>query len=308
VNPGEPLLDGRGKLPGPGSRQEPGILAETRSYLVVYKSPLIHSVPLKKKQEGPSGLKPGEGERTLLDWCVGLYPELRELRGRGGEEGGILHRLDYETRGLVLFARTPEALEDLSRQQEEGLFIKEYQALSAGKPPGPSLPGFPLPPEGFGEEILRRPFGTFWEGGGPRFVESPFRPYGPGRRAVRPLAQDAPAGRGRREYTLDRGRPYRTEIWGWEDAGICRRFFLGIARGFRHQIRCHLSWIGFPLLNDRLYGGRTGPLPGSGDCFLALRAEGISFRDPLSRERREYRLSPGDDLSDFRGQVEGARS
>jgi 23S rRNA pseudouridine1911/1915/1917 synthase len=289
----------------PAFSGEPRVLAETGAYLVVYKPPLVHSVPLKKKKGSPAGgvfpgAGPAEGETTLLDWCAGLFPELRGLRGRGEGEGGILHRLDYETRGLVLFARTQDALEDLSRQQEKGLFIKEYEALSAGRTPGLSLPGFPPPPEEFTNAL--------WEEGLPRFIESAFRPYGPGRRAVRPLAWNALAGKGRRkgEYALDRGRPYRTEIRGREDAGDCRRFLLGIARGFRHQIRCHLSWIGFPLLNDLRYGGRSRPLPGSGGCFLALRARGVSFQDPVSGTRREYRLAPGEDLPDFRGQVEGA--
>jgi 23S rRNA pseudouridine1911/1915/1917 synthase len=259
-------------------------LAETGAYLVVYKPPLIHSVPLKKKKENPPGevflgIKPAEEEMTLTDWCAGHFPELRGLRGRGEGEGGILHRLDYETQGLVLFARTQDALEDLSRQQEEGLFIKEYEALSAGKAPGPSLPGFPPPPEEFREGIFRA-----------RFIESAFRPYGPGRRAVRPLVWNAADARRKGEYALDRGKPYKTAIREGEDAGTYRRFLLGIARGFRHQIRCHLSWIGFPLLNDLPYGGAAGPLPGSGACFLALRARGLSFRDPLSGERREYRL------------------
>jgi hypothetical protein len=41
---------------------------------------------------------------------------------------------------------------------------------------------------------------------------------------------------------------------------------------------------------------------------LALTARGISFQDPASGERREYRLLPQEDLPDFRGQVEGTGS
>jgi 23S rRNA pseudouridine1911/1915/1917 synthase len=293
----DPCPDG-GSIRGlkPGAWGKPWILAETGSYLVVYKPPFIHSAPLK-----------GGGE-SLLDWCAGLFPEVRELRGRGAGEGGILHRLDYETRGLLLIARTQEALEDLFRQQEEGLFAKEYEALSAGRPPSPPLPGFPPAPEGLGPELFRNPPRPVREGEGPRCIESAFRPYGPGRQAVRPLlpggvpeinvpAGEGPTGEGptgegrrKREYALDRGKPYRTEIRGWEAAGPYRRFFLGIKRGFRHQIRCHLSWIGFPLLNDRRYGGLAAPCPGFGEGVLALLARGLSFQDPVSRQRREYRL------------------
>jgi 23S rRNA pseudouridine1911/1915/1917 synthase len=291
----------------PGPLGEPRLLAETGAYLVVYKPPLMHSVPLKKKG-APS---PGEGspgaaarEISLLDWCAGLFPEVRDLQNRGQGEGGILHRLDYDTRGLVLFARTQEVLEELLRQQEEGLFFKEYEALSAEKAPGPSLPGFPPPPAEFSPGIFGEPPWGFGEGEEPRFIESAFRPYGPGRQAVRPLAWCPGAVLRRGEYALDRGKPYRTEIRAWEKAGQYRRFILGITRGFRHQIRCHLSWIGFPLLNDRRYGGPVTP----GPCFLALRARGFSFQDPLSRTRREYRLLPEEEQPDFRRQVEGAGS
>jgi 23S rRNA pseudouridine1911/1915/1917 synthase len=87
---------------------------------------------------------------------------------------------------------------------------------------------------------------------------------------------------------LDRGRPYRTEIIHWETRGEYTLFRLRIYRGFRHQIRCHLAWMGYPLLNDALYGGRICPdYPG-----LALRAQSISFPDPVTGEIREYTLPP----------------
>ena len=26
-----------------------------------------------------------------------------------------------------------------------------------------------------------------------------------------------------------------------------------ISSGFRHQVRCHLAWAGFPIINDKIY-------------------------------------------------------
>jgi 23S rRNA pseudouridine1911/1915/1917 synthase len=207
-----------------------------------------------------------------------LFPELSALHGRGEGEGGLMHRLDYETQGLVLFARTQRGMDSFLAQQEKGKIVKEYSAL-VSRPRTP-LPGFPPPPEAFAE-------GPGSAAG--LLIESPFRAWGPGRKAVRP----AFPGRGRKlAFDRDRGGAYGTWILEWREeagpfapaAGLwrCR---LRIIRGFRHQIRCHLAWIGFPILNDALYGG-------AGEGFLALRACSLSFDDPLDGARRVFEISP----------------
>jgi 23S rRNA pseudouridine1911/1915/1917 synthase len=63
---------------------------------------------------------------------------------------------------------------------------------------------------------------------------------------------------------------------------LCRARIL---RGFRHQIRCHLAWLGFPILHDSLYGG-------AGEGVLALRACSLSFDDPLDGARRFFEIPP----------------
>jgi 23S rRNA pseudouridine1911/1915/1917 synthase len=94
------------------------------------------------------------------------------------------------------------------------------------------------------------------------------------------------AGKRRGETASDRGRPYRTGVREFTGTGEFFWFTLRLRRGFRHQIRCHLAWLGYPLLNDRLYGG-----PPLGDGILALEACGITFRDPQSGEPRRYVLA-----------------
>jgi 23S rRNA pseudouridine1911/1915/1917 synthase len=78
------------------------------------------------------------------------------------------------------------------------------------------------------------------------------------------------------------------------------QFAIKIQRGFRHQIRCHLSWIGYPIVNDFIYGKAVirDSLPEGKDTekdFLALRAYGISFSD-MSGRHREYRIGSGCDF------------
>jgi 23S rRNA pseudouridine1911/1915/1917 synthase len=245
---------------------EPAIVAETNDYAVVFKPPRIHCAPL------------GQGETgTLLDWYAAVFPPVLALAGRKAGEGGLVHRLDFETQGLVLFAKNQHSLESFQAQQEEGTFIKEYGALClqstsarlAGFPPPPALAGLP-----------------------PFAIESFFRPFGPGRKQVRPVIDGA-----HKERAADKGGFYSTGIIAVSASsspderieGNLYSFTARIKRGFRHQIRCHLAWIGYPILNDPLYGPEQPPAE-SASGFLALRAQGLFFIDPRTGQEREYRI------------------
>ena len=211
---------------------EPHIVTETPSYLIAYKPPRMHTAPLQ----------PGE-ENNLLAWIALRFPEVLQIKGRKEIEGGLIHRLDYETQGLVLCARTENAMKTLLAQQEMGEIIKEYEAC-CHKDRYPLLPGFPPSPE----------YTTV--------IESAFRPFGKGRKAVRPLVED--------NTRHKMGELYRTEIISCAEMGDTCFLKIRIRKGFRHQIRCHLAWIGRPILYDPLYGG------GGDSGFLALRAAGIT--------------------------------
>ncbi len=91
-----------------------------------------------------------------------------------------------------------------------------------------------------------------------------------------------------KEIAKDAGAYYKTEIIGIEKVNIAGQdesyhFTVRLKRGFRHQIRCHLAWVGFPVLNDPLYGK-------GGDGFLALRATGLFFNDPKNNEPIQFRI------------------
>jgi 23S rRNA pseudouridine1911/1915/1917 synthase len=269
----------------------PFLVAEEDSFLVVYKPPHMHSSPLKKSAVDAPG--PAQaGEQTLLGWYARSFPEIAAIRGRNPWEGGLLHRLDYETGGLTLIARTQAAFDALEAAQEAGRFVKEYAALASKAVK--SLPSMPAPP--FPAERLLTAAGGLPPA--PLIsIESAFRPYGPGRKAVRPVplsfSGEKPQKRALKEIVLDRGRPYRTEILEAKTEGEGKPlvFCVRIRRGFRHQIRSHLAWLGCPLINDALYGGASRPeYPG-----LALLAGAIAFPDPLSSAAREYRLGQGPD-------------
>jgi 23S rRNA pseudouridine1911/1915/1917 synthase len=243
----------------------PRIVGETSSFIVVYKPPRMHSAPLRENEDG-----------TLLGFAAETYPEIRSVRGWKAVEGGLVHRLDYDTGGLLLIARTQAAMDALRDQQENDRIVKEYTALSAGR--GRALPGFPPSPYASPGLPVRDKPG----------IASAFRSYGVDRMAVRPVLPDASSPAGENE-SIQKQKIYRTEVVSvttGADGNEC--FRLRLRRGYRHQIRCHLAWVGRPIVNDSLYGG-VGDNAILGGC-LALCAATISFHDPLTGRHVRYSL------------------
>ena len=232
------------------------MLFRSGDFAVVYKPPRMHSAPLQNS-----------GGDTLVDWYAAQFPQVCGLSGRRGGEGGMLHRLDFETHGLVLFAKNQPSLDFLLTRQEQGSFIKEYSAI-CHKSETPAT--FPPPPF----TASPPPAGSA--------IESFFRPFGPGRKQVRPVTDDNAKGRKAALIAKDRGGYYRTEIVNVIDNEYYT-FTVKLTRGFRHQIRCHLAWIGCPVINDPVYGDQPAT-----DGFLALRSHALFFPDPATGEPREY--------------------
>ncbi|MDR1836080.1 MAG: RNA pseudouridine synthase [Treponema sp.] len=235
----------------------PYILDETGDFAVVFKPPKMHSAPQKKKDNS-----------TLLEWYADNSSAVFDL----------IHRLDFETHGLVLVAKNEKTYDFFKSLQTKGEFIKEYSAISgisALPTDGYELPaGFPTPPVFAVSEYSPE---------NPLVIESYFRPYGPGGKQVRPVIND---GKKHKKITGDRGSFYRTEIVG-VNGNI---FTVRIRLGFRHQIRCHLCWIGSPILNDHVY---TVTTPSSNELVssvLALRAHALFFNDPSTGMTCEYRI------------------
>ena len=250
----------------------PVICHETEDFAIVFKPPRMHTAPIG--QDAPlrqDGKESGGGERgTLLGWYAKIFPPIMELSGRKENEGGLLHRLDFETQGLVLFAKNQQALDNLLNQQKQGTLIKEYSAICEKCEPQPDAAQF---------EVSAAP---------PLIIESYFRPYGPGRKQVRPVIKEKIKGK---DIAKDGDAFYKTEVTGVERKQIDSgeevfHFTVRLRRGFRHQIRCHLAWIGFPVLHDPLYGKKDG------DDFLALRATGLFFADPKSNKPFQFCIEP----------------
>ena len=240
---------------------EPYIVYETPSFLIVYKPHGLHTAPLKLEESD-----------NLLAWCAVLRPELLRVKGLKTIEHGLLHRLDGETDGLVLLAKTQKAFDAIISSQQQGHFIKEYVAVC--EPAVQELPGFPFPPRSV-VLPLNLPF----------MVESGFRAFGPGRQAVRPIDMKTPRTSGK-ECALDQGIPYKTEILEasqLEAASQQTRFRVRLFRGFRHQVRCHLAWLGYPIIGDTLYGSAV-------EGVLGLSAVVVVFPEPETGKLLRFSL------------------
>src|SRR5262245_11530150 len=97
------------------------------------KPELVHVDEWLAVVDKPAGLivhaAPGHHGTTLVD-------ELSELLG-GGEDPvrpGIVHRLDRDTSGLMIVARTPESHAKLAAMIKNRSVRREYLALVEGRP------------------------------------------------------------------------------------------------------------------------------------------------------------------------------
>lgn len=237
------------------------VLFADAALLAVDKPSGLHTAPLH----------PGETD-NLLALVTARHPEVAGLPGIKPTEPGLLHRLDRDTSGVVLIARTAEAFRDLRAQFRAGAVRKEYLAAC-----------IPRSPVRAGQRLV---------------VESRFAPFGPGRRKVRvvPLTgggdrtggSPARRGRGSRRATA---AVYRTEAEVLEVRGGVALVRAVIARGFRHQVRAHLAHVGLPLVGDPLYGApwhalqTAAPLAPDAPARLGLHASAIELRRPGSGER-----------------------
>lgn len=196
----------------------------------------------------------GTGEDTLVHAL--LFHCKGQLSGIGGEERpGIVHRLDKETSGVIVAAKTDRAFLALTKIFSERRTKKEYLALVAGSP---NLPG--------GE------------------IDAPI-----GRHGFNRL----------RMCVRNDGRPAKSS---WE---IIERFGevatlvkVRIHTGRTHQVRVHMSHIGYPLAGDPMYGWHANAWPESAPVpRVMLHARLLELPHPTTGEPLVIEAPVPDDFS-----------
>ena len=189
----------------------------------------------------------GNASHTLQNALLGFDPRLERVA-----RAGIIHRLDKDTSGLLVIARTPEAQTALSRQLLARTVTREYEAVCVG----------------------------VMTGGG---------------------SVDKPIGRHRsdrlRMTIRDDGRPAVTHYRVLARFRAHTRVQVQLETGRTHQIRLHLSHLGYPIVGDPVYGGRLGMPKGAGPELIAqlrgfkrqaLHAATLSFDHPRTGKRKTF--------------------
>lgn len=82
----------------------------------------------------PSTAAPGRFEGTAAGHLVVLFPEIAGI-GFGPREPGLVHRLDTQTSGLLLAARSAPAFASLRESMQAGAIQKRYLAIAYGLAP-----------------------------------------------------------------------------------------------------------------------------------------------------------------------------
>ncbi|OGG01867.1 hypothetical protein A2Z33_01285 [Candidatus Gottesmanbacteria bacterium RBG_16_52_11] len=211
---------------------------------------------------------------TVQDFMQSRFPDIfPEQPGTGDDflmRSGIVHRLDKETSGILILAKTREAYAKLINQFKHRLVKKSYLALVHGKV---------VPAEG----EIRAPVGRL--------------PWNPERFGIVPEGKEAVTGFRTLEYLI---------LDSPTGDMPATRLILKPLTGRTHQIRVHLKYINHPILGDYLYAGRkTSRDDRIWIPRVMLHAYDITIRHPVSGQNQTLTAPEPHDMMDVRARVTG---
>ena len=244
---------------------------------------IVHDEPDFLIVDKPAGLvtQPGKGhaEDSLLNGLFALSDGFvgKLLLNLGvRRDFGLLHRLDKDTSGLLVVAKTPNAYDQLRRDFESRQVDKEYLALVAG---------IPTPPQGVIQARLKEVQVANPAGHGTIKKVIISRQGQEAITAYRVLHKDASAD-------------------GSLQAALVH---LTIKTGRLHQIRAHMTFLNCQVLGDDLYAApkasfqlRRFPRAPR----LCLHASRLGFKHPATGQWVHYQVPLPGDLAAYAGKLE----
>ncbi|GBF91532.1 hypothetical protein Rsub_04272 [Raphidocelis subcapitata] len=251
------------------------VVYEDEHFVAVLKPPNVHSAPTHRWRGG-----------SMVN---------RLLAHMGGRPPYLMHRLDVDTSGLLLFGKVPEVVPGVMAQFRDRKVAKEYLAITIG---------VPRPADGGAEFLVDAPVDRHPSVDTARRVGPAGKPASTAFRveaANGDAALGADAGAAAGQLWHERGRPLGgaeeaaagggAAAAGGAEAGAQARAPAGAPRGAAlvrcfpktgrtHQIRLHLAHAGHPIIADAVYG-LTGPwMPRQ-----ALHAHALTVTNPLTGQR-----------------------
>lgn len=229
---------------------------------------------------------PGSPGGTLVNALLHHFGG--NLSGIGGEKRpGIVHRIDKDTSGLLVVAKSDRAHHGLAAQFADHSIEREYIALCHGVPDA-------------GDPRLNGVRGTSFEPGGILKITTQLARHKTDRQRQAVLFQG--------------GRHAVTRVRVEEVFGPIARVACRLETGRTHQIRVHMAHVGHALLGDPVYGGRrkvSDKLMGADLAHAlnsfsrqALHAARLGFVHPVTGDLLEF---TADLPADMAALVQGLR-
>lgn len=223
-----------------------------------------HIIVLNK----PAGMAvhPGAGNRTetLVNALLAQYG-VNGLAPASHDRPGVVHRLDQDTTGVMVIARTEVARLGLSEQFHDHTVMRRYHALVCSTPRGT-------------RQVSTAETGT---------IDAPIGRH----RFQRTLMS----------VRRDNGKSAVTHWKRLEIMAYACLLELTLETGRTHQIRVHMNHIGSPVLGDRTYGDFSFIPPELQKAALtlgrqALHASVLGFTHPATGERLEFKTELPPDM------------
>ncbi len=214
---------------------------------------------------------PGSPRGTLVNAL--LFHCGDTLSGIGGERRpGIVHRIDKDTTGLLVVAKSDRAHHGLARQFEEHTVQRRYMAVVHGCPAA-------------GDPRLRGLRGITVEAGGIIRIATELARHKTDRQRQAVVWDGAGRHAVTRLHVMENyhGGAALVECW--------------LETGRTHQIRVHMSYAGHGLIGDPTYGGTRRLAPKTFDDAAelantfprqALHAATLGFDHPVTGERLDF--------------------